>query len=212
MILRFLQLGAHYLATSTAKLVLTVKLAGALRKALRGTVSRIMSQVAILRCLKKPLAASDCVELDIPIRSFVSILIPCHNAERWVAQAVESALAQTWLQKEVLVVDDGSQDGSLDAIKKFGDRIRWETGPNRGGNAARNRLLKLARGEWLQYLDADDYLLPDKVAKQIHFVSLHSQTDVVFGPLTLEYSTQGEVRREPAGIPEPHDPWVLLAR
>ncbi len=171
-----------------------------------------MSQVAILRCLKKPLAASDCVELDIPIRSFVSILIPCHNAERWVAQAVESALAQTWLQKEVLVVDDGSQDGSLDAIKKFGDRIRWETGPNRGGNAARNRLLELARGEWLQYLDADDYLLPEKVANQMEFLARRPGTDVAFGPVNLEYCSEKGTRREVLSIPEPHDPWILLAR
>src|SRR5206468_2833779 len=100
----------------------------------------------------------------------VSILIPCYNAERWIAQAIDSALAQTWPAKEVIVIDDGSTDGSLEIIKSFGDRIRWETGPNRGGNVARNRLLELSLGEWLQYLDADDYLLDDKVGKQIEFL------------------------------------------
>ena len=100
----------------------------------------------------------------------ISILIPCFKAERWIAQAIESALAQTWPEKEVIVVDDGSTDGSLEVIKSFGDRIRWETGPNRGGNAARNRLLELARGEWLQYLDADDYLLSNKVTEQMEFL------------------------------------------
>jgi glycosyltransferase involved in cell wall biosynthesis len=60
----------------------------------------------------------------------VSILIPCFNAEKWVAQAIESALAQTWAEKEVIVVDDGSTDGSLDVIRRFDGRIRWETGPN----------------------------------------------------------------------------------
>ena len=78
-----------------------------------------------------------------------------------------SALGQAWPDKDVFVVDDGSADGSIDVIRCFGDRIRWETGPNRGGNAGRNRLLELARGEWLQYLDADDYILPDKVARQM---------------------------------------------
>src|ERR1700734_3340325 len=97
----------------------------------------------------------------------VSILIPCFNAKQWIAQAIESALQQTWPEKEVIVVDDGSTDGSLGVIKRFEGRVRWETGPNRGGNQARNRLLELARGEWLQYLDADDYLLPDKVALQM---------------------------------------------
>src|SRR5678815_984429 len=97
----------------------------------------------------------------------VSILIPCYNAERWIRQCIESALDQTYPNKEVIVVDDGSKDASLEVIKSFGDRIRWETGPNRGGNAARNRLLQLAKGEWLQYLDADDYLLPEKISRQM---------------------------------------------
>ena len=84
---------------------------------------------------------------------FVSILIPCFNAERWIAQAIESALAQTWPHKEVIVVDDGSTDGSLEVIRRFDGRVRWESGPNRGGNVARNRLLELSNGEWLQYLE-----------------------------------------------------------
>lgn len=144
--------------------------------------------------------------------SLVSILIPCHNAERWVAQAIESALAQSWPEKEIIVVDDGSTDGSLDVIRKFGDRIRWETGPNRGGNAARNRLLELACGEWLQYLDADDYLLPEKVANQMEFLAGSPGTDVVFGPVALEHCSENGSRREVLQIPEPHDPWILLAR
>jgi glycosyltransferase involved in cell wall biosynthesis len=142
----------------------------------------------------------------------VSILIPCFNAERWVAQAIESALAQTWPEKEVIVVDDGSTDGSLDVIKSFGAHIRWETGPNRGGNVARNRLLELARGEWLQYLDADDYLLPDKITRQMEFLADHPVTDVVFGPVALEHWSEKGSKREPLPIPEPHDFWVLLAR
>jgi glycosyltransferase involved in cell wall biosynthesis len=142
----------------------------------------------------------------------VSILIPCYNAKRWVAQAIESALAQTWPEKEVIVVDDGSTDGSLKVIQSFGERIRWETGPNRGGNAARNRLLELARGEWLQYLDADDYLLPEKVAAQMAGLQMHPDTDVIYGPVTMEHWSEKEVRRELLPIPAPHDPWILLAR
>jgi glycosyltransferase involved in cell wall biosynthesis len=142
----------------------------------------------------------------------VSILIPCFNAERWLAHAVETALAQTWCEKEVVVVDDGSTDGSIEVIKQFGDRIRWETGPNQGGNVARNRLLKLARGDWLQYLDADDYLLPHKITKQMEFLVGHSQSDIVFGPITMEHWSEREAKREPLPIPQPHDQWVLLAR
>lgn len=142
----------------------------------------------------------------------VSILIPCFNAERWIAPAIESALAQSWPEKEVVVMDDGSTDGSLAVIKGFGDRIRWETGPNRGGNVARNRLLELARGDWLQYLDADDYLLPGKIAKEVQFLSGHADAEILFSPFILEHWTDGVPAISHTLVPEPHDSWVLLAR
>ena len=141
----------------------------------------------------------------------VSILIPCFNAEHWIAQAIESALAQTWPEKEIIVVDDGSTDGSLDVIRQFDGRIRWETGPNRGGNAARNRLLELARGEWLQYLDADDYLLPEKIARQVEFARVHPDCDVICSPTVGEKMVEWPSHRIEMVFPPPHDPWILLA-
>ena len=78
--------------------------------------------------------------------ALVSILIPCYNAERWVGEAVQSALDQTYPKKEIIVVDDGSTDRSLDVIKSFGPRIRWETGPNRGANAPCRGLPKTGNG------------------------------------------------------------------
>jgi glycosyltransferase involved in cell wall biosynthesis len=144
----------------------------------------------------------------------VSILIPCYNAERWIAQCIESALAQTWPDKEVIVVDDGSTDGSLAIIKSFGDRIRWESGPNRGGNAARNRLLELAAGEWLQYLDADDYLLPEKITHQMACLEQHPTADILYSQVLIEApqpdGAPGSLESSP--LPEPHDPWIHLAR
>src|SRR5260370_32907136 len=86
------------------------------------------------------------IQIRTRMSPLVSILVPFFNAERWIAQAIESALAQTWPEKEVIVVDDGSTDRSLDIIRRFDGRIRWETGPNRGSNVTRNRLLELARG------------------------------------------------------------------
>ncbi|MBR9802985.1 glycosyltransferase family 2 protein [bacterium] len=103
----------------------------------------------------------------MPDQPKVSILIPCHNAERWVAEAIQSALDQTHEPKEVIVVDDGSTDNSINVIKTFGARIRWQSQPNRGGNYTRNRLLEMASGEWVQFLDADDYLLPTKIENQL---------------------------------------------
>jgi glycosyltransferase involved in cell wall biosynthesis len=141
----------------------------------------------------------------------VSILIPCYNGERWIAQAIESALSQTWVEREIIVVDDGSTDRSLDVIKRFSHYIRWESGPNCGGGAARNRLLELAHGEWLQYLDADDYLLPRKIEQQMAIVASHPHLDIVFGPVTIEHWAEHNTWRELLPIPEPHDLWVLLA-
>jgi glycosyltransferase involved in cell wall biosynthesis len=141
----------------------------------------------------------------------VSVLIPCFNARPWIAEAIESALAQTWPATEVIVVDDGSTDGSLDVIKQYEGRIRWETGSHRGGNGARNRLLELSTGEWLQYLDADDYLLPKKLEHQLTFIP-HSDADVVCSPVKLRCERLSPVEHL-THIPEPHnDPWVLLAR
>ena len=142
----------------------------------------------------------------------VSILIPCYNVDRWIAQAIQSAIDQTYTNKEIIVVDDGSSDRSLEIIKSFGDRIRWETQPNQGGNITRNRLLELSTGEWLQYLDADDYLQPDKIEKQVKFLKQHPHADIIYSPSIYEYHDENDSRQEILPIPEPHDPWILLAR
>jgi hypothetical protein len=93
----------------------------------------------------------------------VSIIVPCYNAERWLAAALDSALSQTWPSVEVIVVDDGSSDGSLALAQSYGTRIRLDSGPNRGPAGARNRGLELAQGRWVQFLDSDDLLLPRKI-------------------------------------------------
>ena len=111
-------------------------------------------------------------------------MIPCFNADRWVRHCIESALEQSVAAKEVIVVDDGSTDGSLNIIRSFGNRIRFEAGPNRGGNVARNRLLGMAKGEWVQFLDADDYLRPNKIKQQME--SCDEDVDVIYSPVTIE--------------------------
>lgn len=142
----------------------------------------------------------------------VSCLIPCYNADRWIAQAIESALNQTYPHKEVIVVDDGSSDRSLEIIKSFGDRICWETGENRGGNVARNRLLSLSTGEWIQYLDADDYLLPNKIEKQIKFLAQNRDAEVIYSPHITEELDHQKITHTPPALANlllPHDLWLL---
>lgn len=97
----------------------------------------------------------------------VSIIIPCYNAERYLKEAIQSALDQTHPNCEVIVIDDGSTDRSRNVSQAFGEKIRFETGPNRGACAARNRGIRLAKGKYLKFLDADDYLMPDCVAVQV---------------------------------------------
>lgn len=99
--------------------------------------------------------------------NLVSIIIPCFNSAEWISEAIESALNQTWSSVEVVVIDDGSTDNSTEIIKKFGDSISWKTQPNGGGALARNRGIELATGEWVQFLDADDLLLPDAVEHKL---------------------------------------------
>lgn len=96
----------------------------------------------------------------------VSIIIPCYNARDVIEEAILSALESTYDRKEIVVIDDGSDDKSVDVLKSFRDSIRWETGPNRGACAARNRGIQLARGDLIQFLDADDLLHQEKLARQ----------------------------------------------
>lgn len=111
--------------------------------------------------------------------SLVSIIIPCYNTEKFVGEAIASALSQTYRNVEVVVVDDGSSDRSLEVIQSFKDRIRYAATPNRGACAARNLGLALSQGEYIQFLDADDVLLPKKIETQLPFL-IDDQADLVF--------------------------------
>ena len=110
----------------------------------------------------------------------VSILIPCHNAAPWLAETLESALAQTWPHREIIVVDDGSSDDSPSLARTFVPRgVRLIEQPNRGASAARNTALAAARGDYFQFLDADDLLAPDKLAQQMKLAAATADADVV---------------------------------
>lgn len=115
------------------------------------------------------------------VPGLVSVIIPCYNAEPFVAEAIESALSQTYGEIEVLVVDDGSTDNSLDVIGQYEDRVTLLSGPNRGACAARNTGLQHSHGEFIQFLDADDTLEPSAIAARL--VAFTADVDLVFGDL-----------------------------
>ena len=113
----------------------------------------------------------------------VSILIPCFNAAPYLAQTLQSAIAQVGLgTTEILLWDDGSTDDSVAIARQFEPHVKvLGDGVNRGGNVARNRLLEAATGDWLQYLDADDVLLPGKIATQLQ-AAIETGADLVYAP------------------------------
>lgn len=99
----------------------------------------------------------------------VSILIPAYNAEKWIADTIKSAIGQTWPNKEVIIVDDGSKDRTLQIAKQFESKsVKVISQENKGAAAARNKALELAQGDYIQWLDGDDLLAPDKITLQLN--------------------------------------------
>ena len=102
------------------------------------------------------------------MHSLVSVLIPCFNAAQYIKVAVESCLNQDWLNLEVIVVDDGSSDNSVNILKSITDkRLKVVLQENMGASAARNNAYMLSKGKYIQYLDADDFLGPGKISSQV---------------------------------------------
>ena len=108
------------------------------------------------------------------MQPLVSILIPAFNAESWIGETIQSALSQTWPNKEIIIVNDGSTDRTLQIAQQFMSKgITVVSQPNGGGSAARNKALGLSRGDYIQWLDADDLLAGDKIARQMELLEHH---------------------------------------
>jgi glycosyltransferase involved in cell wall biosynthesis len=96
----------------------------------------------------------------------VSVLIPAHNSEKWIARTLHSVIAQSWQPLEIIVVDDGSRDRTANMVRRF-DSVGLITQKNQGAPAARNRAYAASRRDFIQWLDADDILAPDKIECQM---------------------------------------------
>ena len=117
------------------------------------------------------------------MQPLVSVLITAYNAEPWLAETLGSALGQTHPRTEVLVVDDGSTDGTLDLARSFQDpRLRVVSQANSGACAARNRALAECTGDLVQFLDADDLLAPHKIERQVRRLAVEPPGTVASGP------------------------------
>lgn len=102
------------------------------------------------------------------MKPLVSILIPAYNVEDWIAETIQSAINQTWSRREIIVVDDGSTDATAAVARRFASKETVVVSTqNEGAAAARNKALRLCQGDYIQWLDADDLLAPDKIERQL---------------------------------------------
>jgi len=114
--------------------------------------------------------------------ALVSIIMPVFNGERYLAQAIESVINQTYPHWELVVVDDGSTDNTAPIVKTYSDsRIRYTHQENRGQTAALNRGLELARGDYITTLDADDWLPATSLSERVNLLQQHPEFGVVYG-------------------------------
>jgi glycosyltransferase involved in cell wall biosynthesis len=129
--------------------------------------------------------------------ALVSVVMPAYNARETVEEAIESALAQSHHPLEVIIVDDGSTDGTSDLIAdRFGDRVRLLRMAHGGRSIARNRGIDLARGAFIQFLDADDILVRTKVERQVGFLAENPQYAVAYGSVEC-FAAEDSDRRWP---------------
>jgi glycosyltransferase involved in cell wall biosynthesis len=118
------------------------------------------------------------------VKPTISVLMPVYNAEKYLAEAVESILNQTFTDFEFLIVDDGSRDRSLKILQRYAQqdsRIRLISRENRGFVATLNELIAIAQGSYLARMDADDISLPDRFQQQVDFLNTHPEVVCVGG-------------------------------
>jgi glycosyltransferase involved in cell wall biosynthesis len=145
----------------------------------------------------------------------VSVLIPCYNAAPFVAETLRSVFAQTWPEIEVVVVDDGSTDDSAAIVRSFErPNLKLVTQENRGQTAALNTALAHATGDYLQYLDADDLIDPDKISVQMARLAGHERM-VASARWGRFYGSPEDTRfEEEAGVQQDLAPldWLAASR
>ena len=151
-------------------------------------------------------------------RPLISVMIGVYNAAPYLGEAIESVFAQTYRPVEVIVVDDGSDDGSGDVARGYGDALVYAYQQNAGNGAARNHAVRLASGDLFAFLDADDRFVPGKLERQWAALEADPAVDMVFGHV-LEFVSpelteeQRATVRAPAPGPAPWTaPNLMLIR
>jgi glycosyltransferase involved in cell wall biosynthesis len=147
------------------------------------------------------------------MKPLASILIPAYNAEEWIHATIRSAVAQTWQRKEIIVVDDGSRDRTAEMARRFASKeVAVVSTKNQGAAAARNHALRLSQGDYIQWLDADDLLAPDKIERQLRALrDVDSKRVLLSSPWAFFYYRTRRARFIPNSLWQDLSPseWLL---
>ena len=115
----------------------------------------------------------------------ISVIIPVYNQAQFLGHAIDSVLAQTWKDYELIVVDDGSTDESGEVAQRYGSRLRYVRKPNAGGASAVNVGVRLARGSWIAILPSDDMWEPNKLERQWSYIDGHPEAAFVYSDYSI---------------------------
>lgn len=110
----------------------------------------------------------------------VSVIMPAYNAARYIEESIDSVLGQDYPNKELIIIDDGSTDATVDLIRAYGDRVTLITQQNQGAAVARNAGLNAARGDYIAFIDSDDVWLPGKLRTQVRYLENHPDVGLVY--------------------------------
>lgn len=126
------------------------------------------------------------------VTDLISVVVPCFNAQRYIVGALRSVYSQAGVPLEVIVVDDGSTDGSVDTVRQNFPAVTLLQQPNAGVAAARNAGLAAARGRWVAFIDADDYWLAGKLQTQLRLLAAHPEARLACAPWHVWFSDEPE--------------------
>lgn len=152
----------------------------------------------------------------MPDTVLFSVVIPAYNAASTIAMAIESVLRQSYPAHEIIVVDDGSRDNTVDIVKELlstNPIVRVFSQPNAGPSAARNTGAFASSGDWVAFLDSDDYWLPHKLKLQAEAIAKHPNIIVAAGKYCTRYPWQRIIQSDPIkalSLPQHRDPTILL--
>jgi glycosyltransferase involved in cell wall biosynthesis len=144
----------------------------------------------------------------------ISVIIPNYNGEKWLSKTIDSCLQQNEYLHEIIIIDDHSTDNSWNVLSQYQseypDIIKTVKNKFKGGNHARNYGFELSGGEFIQWLDADDQLLPGKFAEQLGIFGKHADADIVYSDWQLDvYTRSGDLKSTEYKVQQQHEDFLL---